>query len=291
MKHLVTVRDLKISLSLRDTNFKTQMKSINTAASSFNRNLIRSNDALNILQGTINGFNGANIPNQIHIDVDKKSLRNELASIVKGFASNGPQLDIKINGNTLKKSVEDWINDNLGKGQFIKHIPLKLQWGPLKDSINAFIATADKHIDLLPLQLDTKKLVESLDKFKGKLPLGLDWIPLRDSINGYLDEIKTGKKTSINDLPLRVDWKVLRDSINEFLEAVAKGKHGIIPLKLTQDIQQQNKSAQPGKDEDKPETLETIGKALGVMVGEQNKTNVLLKEISKKTGQSIFKIG
>jgi hypothetical protein len=196
---LVTVRDLKISLSLRDANFKKEMKAVNRAAGSFGNNLKRSDENLQTLQKTLNTFNGANIPNQIKIEVDQPKLQIELAKVIADFNKSGHVVTLDVSHATLKKSVEEFVA-NLGGGQFIKHLPLKLLESSLKDSINAFLEKAGKGagfggnqagIKPLPLKIDVPFLVASINKFleqamKGKTDIGKE-------------DKKKGKKKSSDD--------------------------------------------------------------------------------------------
>ena len=298
------------------------MKSINTSARKFSENLVSSEQNLRLLQTTINGFNGQNIPNQIDIQVNQKSIANELKKAINAFSSNGPQLDLKINPTTLKKSVEDWINNNLGQGHFIKHIPLKLQEKPLKDSINTFLANSSKNIDLLklefddkalltsinnlktkiplqvddqvlldsikklnlnlPLQIDNKTLEASISNFTGEISLKLEWRPLRDSINAFLGKVSSGLITSVNDLPLKIDSTFLRDSINEFINAANKGKKGIQPLKFQSDMQSGDVAQKQLAVSESNKNTNFITVGLDAIVDSINASNALLTEIKKK---------
>jgi len=184
---LVTVRDLKISLSLRDANFKREMKSINSSSNKFANNLKRSDENLNLLQGTINGFKGGNIPKQIKIDVDQDSLLKKLNKVVDEFDDQNNLLTLQVSQGTLDTSIRRFIK-GLHKGQNIDHLPLKILESSLKDSINAFIEKSGKGIGgtsggnqagilPLPLKIDVPFLVASINKFleqalKGKTDIG-----------------------------------------------------------------------------------------------------------------------
>jgi hypothetical protein len=172
---------------LRDANFKREMKSINTSSNKFANNLKRSDENLNLLQGTINGFNGQNIPNQIKMDVDQVDLLKKLNKVVDDFDDQNNLLTLQVSQGTLDTSIRRFIK-GLHKGQNIDHLPLKILESSLKDSINAFIEKAGKGIGgtsggnqagilPLPLKIDVPFLVASVNKFleqalKGKTDIG-----------------------------------------------------------------------------------------------------------------------
>lgn len=176
---MVTVRDLKISLSLKDANFKREMKSINQSSGKFARNLKVSDENLKLLQTTVEGFKGEKIPNQIKIDVDQESLNKKLNATIDDFDKQNNLLTLQVSHGILKKSIEDFI-DGLRQGVWIRRLPLRVLESALEDSINKFLENTGKGktgVNALPLKIDVPFLVASINKFleqalKGKTDIG-----------------------------------------------------------------------------------------------------------------------
>lgn len=143
---MVIARDLKIALRLKNEMFRKQMARATMVTLDFKEQIKESNEELKKFQQTVSQ------PGSISFDEDV-------------------EVDLVINKDNLKKSIENWIKGDLGRGQNITRLPLKVSEGELKRSINMYLERVRKgrgDINKLSLKVDTTKdslLMKSLDRF------------------------------------------------------------------------------------------------------------------------------
>jgi len=153
-------------MSLTDNDFKKKMGEIAKSTGQLDKHLKNSKDNLELLEKAMNNFKGDKIPNKIELSVSEKTILETMKKITReiNFDDELTTIYFKPSFKALKESITDWIENKLGKGQFIKHLPLKLQWGPLRDSINDFLEAAGKGkrgLNKLPLKAEIVQLTQS----------------------------------------------------------------------------------------------------------------------------------
>jgi hypothetical protein len=205
--------------------------------------LKRTDENLNLLQGTINGFNGKNIPNQIKMDVDQVDLLKKLNEVVNDFDAQNNLLTLMVSPGTLDTSIRRFIR-GLHKGQNMDHLPFKVLESSLKDSINAFIEKAGKGIGgtsggnqagilPLPLKIDVPFLVASVNKFleqalKGKTDIGKSAEKKGKKKTGEAEPEK--KETTKDPISLLIETlsklNVTQNEANKLLEDIKKKTGG-----------------------------------------------------------------